>query len=105
MQERGRLVRRVLADQLRDLAPKLKPALDTFGGDFGVDASDGIGRKTEAPWVRIFSESMAPNARTGFYCVTHFAADGSAAFITLGCAATVWTAGELLPLSDRDLNA
>ena len=105
MQKRGRLVRRVLAGQLRDLGPNLRSALGTFGDDFGVDASDGIGRKTEAPWVRFFSESMAPNARTGFYCVTHFAADGSAAYITVGCGATTWTAGELLPLSDQELNA
>jgi hypothetical protein len=43
------LIRHTLADRIRDLSPRLKPALADFGDEFGVDAWDGIGRKTEAP--------------------------------------------------------
>jgi len=103
MKERGNLIRHTLADQIRDLSPRLKPALANFGDELGVDASDGIGRKTEAPWVRFCNLTMSPDARTGFYSVNHFTADGTAAFITVGCGATQWTNGELRPFSDEDL--
>jgi hypothetical protein len=60
------LIRHTLADRIRDLSPRLKPALADFGDEFGVDAWDGIGRKTEAPWVRFCNLTMsgAKNART-----------------------------------------
>jgi hypothetical protein len=69
----------------------------------GIDASDGIGRKTEAPWVRIFAESMSPAATSGFYMVVHFARDGSAVFVTMGCGSTVWKNGDLIAESDEEL--
>lgn len=105
MQERGRLVRQVLRSEVEALGPQLRAALGPFGDDLMVDASDGIGRKTEAPWVRVSSERMSPNARTGFYVVIHFAADGSATYITVGCGATVWANGDLTPLSWPELDA
>ena len=105
MQERGELIRRTLVDDLRSLAPALKAALGPFGDEFDVGASDGIGRKTEAPWVRFFARSMSPNPRSGFYCVTHFAADGSAAFITVGCGATEWADGELRDQPEAEVSA
>ena len=46
MQERGRLIRGDLANGIRALCGPLSAALGRFGGDFRVDASDGIGRKT-----------------------------------------------------------
>jgi MrcB-like, N-terminal domain/Domain of unknown function (DUF3883) len=103
MQERGHLIRGVLTQELRDLLPKLKTAFDTIFDDLLVEGSDGIGRKTEAPWVRLFSKAMSPNPREGFYLVIHFAADGSAVFITVGCGSTVWSGGDLIPVSDHEL--
>jgi len=103
MEERGRLIRRLLPERIRELEPNLRTALGHFGGDFDVEASDGIGRKTEAPWVRIFAKGMSPNPRDGFYVVFHFAADGSSVFVTVGCGSTVWANGELRPVSDDEL--
>ena len=103
MQERGRLIRRELPDLLRVLQPALSAELGPFGADLGIGASDGIGRKTEAPWVRIFSREMSPRPTEGFYIVIHFAADGSAVFITLGCGSTVWAGGDLRPVTDVEL--
>lgn len=104
MQERGALIRRALPDAVREMAPGLQAALGAFGIDFDIDASDGIGRKTHAPWVRFHSTSMSPSPREGFYVVLHFAADGSAAFVTVGCGSTIWANGELRPVPDEELN-
>lgn len=105
MQRRGLLIRRTLRDDIKAIGDELRAALGIFGPEFDVDASDGIGRKTEAPWVRFFAKSMAPTPRDGFYVVIHFAADGGAVFITLGCGSTIWANGELRPVSDDELTA
>ena len=105
MQERGRLIRQVLRADVEALAPELRLALGDFGAEFETGASDGIGRKTEAPWVRFFARSMSPDPRHGFYSVIHFRADGTAVFLTVGCGATTWANGELRPLTDQDLHA
>lgn len=105
MQERGRLIRRVLPSDIKAIEPELRRALGDFASEFDIGASDGIGRKTEAPWVRFFAKSMSPTPRDGFYAVIHFAADGSAAFITVGCGSTIWANGELRPISDEELKS
>lgn len=105
MQERGELIRSHLAGELKARLPILQKYIDPLFDDLAVEASDGIGRKTEAPWVRIFSKTMSPNPREGFYIVIHFAADGSAVYVTLGCGSTVWRAGSLIPVSDKELFA
>lgn len=103
MQDRGRLIRRDLVESLRDLSTPLSAALAEFGDDLIVEASDGIGRKTEAPWVRFASARMSPTPRDGFYCVIHFSADGSAWWITLGCGSTIWNGGDLRAIPSDEL--
>jgi hypothetical protein len=105
MRERGQLIRRTLPDILRAMGPELAAELGPFGEGLEVGASDGIGRKTEAPWVRIFDRRMSPRPTDGFYVVLHFAADGSAMFVTVGCGSTVWANGDLRSISDQDLRA
>lgn len=103
MEERGKLVRADLGQALKERIPKLQGAFDPRTEDLSVESSDGIGRKTEAPWCRLFSKALSPNPRTGFYLVIHFAANGSAVFITVGCGSTVWANGDLRPISDQEL--
>lgn len=105
MQERGRLIRTELADELKSRLTEFQSAFDSIFDDLSVEASDGIGRKTEAPWVRVFSKAMSPNPREGFYLVVHFAADGSAVFITVGCGSTIWSGGDLRAIPDDELKA
>lgn len=105
MQERGRLVRRNLKTELAGLRPRLATALGSFGGDVLVEASDGIGRKTELPWVRFCSRDMSPNPTEGFYCVTHFSTDGSAVHVTVGCGSSRFHKGSSVPLPDHELDA
>jgi hypothetical protein len=103
MQERGRLIRDELANAIRDNLPVLKKYVDNKIDDLAVEGSDGIGRKTEAPWVRLYSKGLSPNPREGFYLVIHFAANGTAVFITVGCGSTIWSGGDLRPVSDSEL--
>jgi len=103
MQERSRLIRKAIPDELRARQAALGAAMGPFGADFEVGASDGIGRKTEAPWVRFCSRSMSPTPRDGYYAVLHFAADGSAMFVTVGCGSTSFENGDLKSASDEEL--
>jgi hypothetical protein len=96
MKERGRLIRHTLPDEFKSMSTELRAALGPrFGAEFDVGESDGMGLKTEAPWVRIFASSLSPNPRVGWYVVVHFAADGSAVFVTVGCGSTVLSNGTL----------
>ncbi|MEQ9435653.1 DUF3578 domain-containing protein [Hyphomonas sp.] len=103
MQRRGVLIRSALPDAVRAFEADLRNDLEEFGDDFIIDASDGIGRKTEAPWVRVASKRMSGSAREGFYLVVHFSRDGSAFWITIGFGSTLWTNGELRPFPDEEL--
>lgn len=105
MQERGDLIRSALPRELRDRLHVLRQAFDPLFDDLAVDGSDGIGRKTEAPWVRIYSKAMSPTPREGYYIVIHFSADGGACFFTIGCGSTIWSGGDLRPISDLQLGA
>jgi hypothetical protein len=105
MQERGVLIRQGLKGDIQALGGLLAPRLGTFGRDFHVDASDGIGRKTELPWVRFCSLSMSPSPTEGFYTVTHFSTDGSAVHVTVGCGSSRFHNGSAVPLPDKELDA
>jgi hypothetical protein len=105
MQERGVLIRSTLRLAVADLQPQLVKALGRFGDTFAVGASDGIGRKTELPWVRFCSEEMSPSPTEGFYSVFHFSTDGSAVHLTIGCGSSKWQNGSSVPLPDKELDA
>ena len=104
MQRRGILVRQVLTAALKALKEPLQNALGSFGDDFEVDASDGIGRKTELPWARFYSKRMSPSATQGFYCVLHFSTDGSAAHIIVSCSSSVFRDGYSVVLPPEELD-
>ena len=103
MQERGILIRQSLTAEIKARSDFLADKMDTFGNDFSVGASDGIGRKTEAPWVRFYSQKMSPAPTEGYYFVIHFNRSGTALFLTLGCGSTTWKKGSLVPLSKEKL--
>ena len=105
MQERGRLVRTDLVRELKSFQEELSQALGSYGDDFEVDASDGIGRKTELPWGRCFSKHMSPRPTEGFYCVLHFSTDGSAYFVTVGCGSSSFLNGSFQTLPEDELRA
>ena len=101
MQERGQLIRHTLRSEIEKLAPVIIPNLGSYGADFIVDASDGIGNKVATPWVRYGSKKMSPSAQEGYYAVVHFKTDGSGLYLTLGCAST--KGKSIIPLKAEDL--
>lgn len=105
MQERGFPIRRDLPELLRDHIGTFQAHIGRFANDLAIEGRDGMGRKTEAPWVRLYSERLSPSATTGFYVVIHFALDGRAFFVTLGCGSSKWNSdrGDLTPYSDEEL--
>lgn len=103
MKQRGHLIRDGLVSEIRAREKLLKRALEDFGEDFDVGASDGIGRKTEAPWVRFFSKSMSPTPREGYYFVIHFSRDGRFVYFTVGCGSTIWENGSLKSIPKIEL--
>lgn len=107
MKERGVIIRKRMPEYLNLYRSQFRESLDSFGDGFGIEASDGIGRKTEAPWVRLFSHHMSPNARTGYYVVYHFSADGERFYVTLGFGSTIWNKdrGDLVDLPPEDLES
>ena len=104
MKERGRLIRRVLADELRMLEKPLSAALGPFGHDFFVEGSDGITRKTELAWTRFCSKEMSPKPTDGFYVVLHFSTDGSGVNIVVGCSSSRFQNGSSIPLPPEQLD-
>ncbi|MDC1209220.1 DUF3578 domain-containing protein [Litorivicinus sp.] len=95
---------------LNNAASTIEKTADLFAAlashnhaDIGVEASDGLGNKAEAPWIRIYSKYLSSSAREGFYLVIHFPIDGQSVFITLGCGATRYENGSLRNLLAGDL--
>ena len=105
MKERGVALRRGLKQAIESIESSLAEALGEFGDDLFVEASDGIGRKTELPWVRFSSRRMSPKATEGFYGVVHFSTDGSAVHVTVGCGASRFQNGEFVVLPDDQLDS
>lgn len=105
MKRRGQLIRRELPEALREFWATFEAALGRFASDMSVEGSDGIGRKTQAPWVRIYSRELSPSATTGYYMVIHFSTDGSLCFVTVGCGGSRWDSekGDLYFYSDTEL--
>ena len=105
MKKRGQLIRSVLPSQLAEFRDRFRGNLGAFGDSIDFEGRDGIGRKTSAPWVRIFSKELSPSATSGFYMVIHFSVDGSRCFVTVGCASSTWDneKGDLIKSSDSEL--
>lgn len=97
------MVRQVLTGELRSLQDTLSAALGPFGADFHVDASDGIGNKTELPWARFCSKQMSPRPTDGFYVVLHFSTDGSGVNIAVGCSSSKFHNGYSIILPPEEL--
>ncbi len=106
MQERGHLIRHQIPEYLENYIDQFKTALGKHSHDLKIQGRDGIGRKTEAPWVRIYSENLSPSATDGFYLVIHFSIDGSRVYVTIGCSASRWDSskGDLVKHSNAELD-
>jgi hypothetical protein len=106
MERRGIIIRSELPDALKSHWSEYTKAIPRYSKDLNIEGSDGIGRKTQAPWVRIHSKELSPSATTGFYLVIHFSTNGKYFFITLGCGASKWDSdkGDLVKYSDAEIS-
>lgn len=102
MQERGELVRKHLKERIYDVLDQIEPIFSQHGFDCAVDGSDGIGRKSCSPWVRIFTPGLSPAATEGWYLVIHFSSLGDCFYATLGCGSTEGVDLRHLPSEELD---
>lgn len=104
MQRRGSLVRDTIPSLLREAGVESGLEGGWVPFDVGVHGKDGIGRKSQVPWVRIYSASLSPSSTTGWYLVYLFAGDGGAVYLTLMHASTRPKRGELIARSVGELS-
>ena len=76
MKQRGVFIRSELPNALKKHWNQFTDSITKFSKDLSIEGSDGIGRKTQAPWVRIFSKELSPSATIGYYLVIHFSTNG-----------------------------
>jgi hypothetical protein len=91
MQERGVLIRSTVPNLIKN-------GLST--SSWSVEGKDGIGRKAESAWVRIYDRDLSPSATVGWYVVLHFALDGKSLFLNIGCGATYFRNGSISGIDD-----
>lgn len=103
MQRRGILIRDELPQLIENKLEEIEPIFSLLGFQCAIEGSDGKGRKNESPWVRVYDPSMSPSATLGWYCVLHFARDGSTFYLALGCGATVFKEGSLIKVPPEEL--
>tara|TARA_R110000787_G_scaffold20671_1_gene61544 strand:+ start:106 stop:1236 length:1131 start_codon:yes stop_codon:yes gene_type:complete len=88
MKTRGELIRHALPADIDLWAFDIAHALGEFGGDLGVEGSDGTGLKSHVPWVRIFSSTLSPKPTDGWYLVYLFHPDASGVSLCLSHGST-----------------
>jgi hypothetical protein len=103
MAERGRLLREGLRMAIVTRLPEIASAMGGMAADLRVQAHDGIGHKSAAPTVRVFSQSLSPHPRDGYSFVVHFAFDGSAVYFTISHGISVWSDGNNRPSTEDEL--
>lgn len=87
MRRRGELVRRDIphllsSEYLKDL--RLKSGIS----DLEINGSDGVGLKSEIPYIRIFSKELSSRPTMGWYVVVLFDATGDGFYLSLCHAST-----------------
>jgi hypothetical protein len=101
MERRGILVRKELPAKIREHIADMSGE----GGveDFRVEGSDGVGRKTLIPWIRVHSKVRSPKPTSGWYAVYLFSSKGDRAYLSLIQGTTYWDGGELKPRPVQEL--
>lgn len=105
MSERRVDIKQNLPAALWEFHEGFRENIREFSEDLKIEGGDGIGLKTPAPWVRIFSQSLSPSATSGHYLVIHFSIDGKRCYVTVGCSSSTINPenGDLIPDSEKEL--
>ncbi|MBB5908134.1 MrcB family domain-containing protein [Actinoalloteichus hymeniacidonis] len=95
MHRRGMLIRNEIPKVIRHHRNS-RPGTDGDTEALEVAGSDGAGRKTIIPWVRIFSPARSPSATRGWYLVYLFGASGKSLYLSLIQGTAKWGNGSLV---------
>jgi hypothetical protein len=95
MKLRGETIRHSLPAEIRFEINEAVLTLPPVFHDLSVEGSDGKGRKSEVPWVRVFSAARSPSATKGWYLVYLFDAFGDAAYLSINQGTTKPERGDL----------
>ena len=97
MEQRGNMIR-------RDIPQWLNENCGGWINDSGltIEGRDGIGRKSQVPWVRLFSKKFSPTAKDNWYCVYLFHRDGHGCYLCLAHGVSVWENGFIVPQRSND---
>ncbi|HWV04824.1 MrcB family domain-containing protein [Ralstonia sp.] len=105
MVRRGTLIRNEIPALIREFAKDIEAAMAIPEVTIGVVGKDGTGRKTEIPWVRIFSAAHSPSPTEGWYIVLLFHATGQGLYLALVHGSTTWENGEFRPRATSEVDA
>lgn len=103
MQRRGQLVRTEIAAEIRALIAGRSGLSEV--PDLQVQGKDGTGRKTEVPWVRVYSASRSPSATIGWYAVYLFSAEGDRLYLSINQGTTRWDGAGFPRRPEHELRA
>ena len=96
MQARGRIVRELLPAIIKRDEQSLRELAGVDPTDFLIEGRDGIGRKSQVPWVRFSSRKLSPSATVGWYAVFLFAENGQGVYLSIAHASTEKVDGDLI---------
>lgn len=99
MRERGSIIKHVLPSLIGTHAEMLRSAAGITPDDFVLVGRDGIGRKSQVPWIRFASRACSPSAAVGWYVVWLFKEDGSGVYLALSHASTKNVGGDFIKRS------
>ncbi|MEM9121491.1 MAG: DUF3578 domain-containing protein [Cyanobacteria bacterium P01_F01_bin.56] len=102
MKARGKLIRETI--------PKLIEANITHDflypiNDLKVIGKDGVGRRSEIPWVRLHSIELSPRATAGWYVVFLFDTRGEKVFLSLNQGSTKFIDNSFVPRPKDEVEA
>jgi len=103
MDRRGILVRQDIPRVIRAHLDDLTPEANRHRFTWAVEGRDGIGPKTELPWVRFHDKTLSPRATQGWYVVYLFSALGDRLHLSIGHGSTKWTGVQFDPRPEDEL--
>ncbi|KQM81282.1 MrcB family domain-containing protein [Agromyces sp. Leaf222] len=103
MQQRGILIRDVVPEWFRHNGAASVARGGWAPFPLEVQGKDGIGRKSQVPWVRFYSPRESESATDGWYVVYLFAGDGSGVVLALMHASTHAVGDALIPQDEQSI--
>lgn len=105
MKARGEIIRKILPTLLMTALEEDSIKRPASIDDLNVEGKDGVGRKAEIPWVRLYSKSLSPSATTGWYIVYLFDAKGRYVYLSLNQGSTTLVKDSFVTRPEAEIKA